>query len=75
MSVFVHLAAGSVASVPVTVEAIGHGPSGWLVVLGYDHHLAPILGCVADALVLEVELEQGEARGEEDERVEWMEAA
>lgn len=68
------VAAGAVASVSVVVEAIGRGPEGWLVVLGYDHWMAPILGRVRDSEVVEVRMEMVlESEGEE--MVEWAEAA
>ena len=51
------VAAGVVASVQVTVEALGHSRDGWLVVLGYEHDMTPILTLVHDADVLDIDIE------------------
>ena len=78
MLVHVIIAAGSVASVQIECEAVGRGPEGWLVVTGYDHHLAPILTLVHDDDVLEILVEgvpHWEMDLEQGLMAEWAEAA
>lgn len=73
MLVSLRLAAGSVASVAVTVEAISRSPEGWTVIVGYTHAMTPILACVADAGVIDIEVEPlMESDASDDETAEWF---
>lgn len=75
MSVFVVVAAGAVASVQIECEAVGYGPNGWLVVTGYDHHMAPILACISDKNIVSIECEAVSFSELDEELAEYLEAA
>lgn len=54
MLTHVVVAAGAVATVQVEVEALNHSSAGWLVLIGYEHDMTPILTLAHDADVLGV---------------------
>lgn len=73
MSVTLRLAAHTVSTSAVTVPAFGRISRGWVVAIGYDHHMTPIISVVPDAAVLEIEVEPLlEPDASDEDSAEWF---